>query len=201
MSEPWSEPVTKMAKALAESLRECNVKHMLIGGSSVPVHGKPRFTQDIDLVVSLRVPEILPFMRRLAAHGFSLVEEDFASRLLAPGQVARAFFGEKLTEGRTHTDMMMILPGYEEVAFGRTRCYSIVGCEFSVAAAEDLVLSKLASWRPQDQQDIFSVLSRQRGKLDLEYLRKWAAELGRDLARPELSGRLEEALAHPDSNR
>lgn len=201
MSDVRPDPLTVMAKALSESLRESGARHMLLGGAAVPVHGIPRFTKDIDLVVSVRVPEILPLMRAMTAHGFSLVEEDFASRLLAPGQVARAFFGDMLSEDRTHVDMMMVLSGYEELAFTRTKRYAILGSDFSVASAEDLIISKLVSWRRQDQDDVFGVMSRQRGKLDLEYLRKWAAELARELARPEMPGRLEEAFVHPDANR
>ncbi|MBI3098719.1 MAG: hypothetical protein HYY93_10840 [Planctomycetes bacterium] len=122
-------------------------------------------------------------------------EEAEELRRTPPERTIRIFEG-LLVVGFDH-----IRRAYEEVAFQRTRKFTIVGCDFSVASAEDLILSKLAWWRPQDQQDVFSVLSRQRGNLNLEYSRNWAADLGRSLAKPELAGRLEEALAHPDSNR
>ncbi len=183
-----------MARALAEALHARRVKHMLVGGLAVAVHGRPRFTKDIDLVVALATSEVVPFLRELRARGFTLAEEDLASHLLSPGQVGRAFFGDEAAAERLHVDLMIVLPGYEEQALGRATTHTILGTARSVATAEDLLLSKVVSGRPIDLSDADAIVLRKGPDLDGAYLRRWAGDLGVALGRPDLSSRLEETL-------
>lgn len=184
-----------MAVALAESLHARRVRHMVVGGLAVAVHGRPRFTKDIDLVVALATAEVVPFLKDLAARGFSLSEEDLASRLLTPGQVGRAFFGDLRAEERPYVDMMIVLPGYEEQALARAGEKNLLGTRFGVASAEDLLLSKLVSGRPIDFADAEAIVARKGASLDAVYLRHWSAQLGASLSRPELPGRVEQFLS------
>ena len=188
------ERFSRMAHALAEALQARAVRHMLVGGLAVAVHGRPRFTKDIDLVVALATSEVVPFLRELTARGFELREEDLASRLLSPGQVGRAFFGGDPVEERLHVDLMMVLSGYEEQALSRAATHTVLGVPWSVASPEDLLLSKVVSGRPIDIADAEAIVARNGTDLDVEYLRRWASDLAAALVRPELPARLDETL-------
>ena len=131
----------------------------------------------------------------MSARGFSLSEEDLASRLLSPGQVGRAFFGGSASEERLHVDLMIVLPGYEEQALARSSERTLLGARFTVASAEDLLLSKIVSGRPQDCADAEAIVARGGRTLDASYVRKWASELAGALARPDLTERVEQFLA------
>ncbi|MBI3269948.1 MAG: hypothetical protein HYZ53_13055 [Planctomycetes bacterium] len=189
------EHFVRMTRALAVALRERGVRHMVVGGLAVAVHGRPRFTRDIDLVVSLSTGNVVDFLRTLASQGFTLQEENLACRLLSPGQVGRAFFGQEGVEERLHVDMMIVLPGYEQQSLGRAKPHKLLGEEFLVASAEDLLLSKLVSGRPIDVADAESIVARKGERLDHAYLDRWAGELSRELSRPELVPKLEALLA------
>ena len=184
-----------MALALSESLHARHVPHMVVGGLAVAVHGRPRFTKDIDLVVSLTTAEVVPFLRELSARGFALSEEDLASRLLSPGQVGRAFFGDTPSGEKLHVDLMIVLPGYEQQALGRAAEQTLLGARLGVASAEDLLLSKIVSGRPIDLADADAIVARKGQTLNAAYLRRWAADLSVSLGRPELPARLEHFLS------
>ena len=52
-----------------------------------------------------------------------------------------------------------------------------------VADAESLLLLKLIAFRPLDQEDIRGILTKNAGGLDLDWVRREAAELGLDQQR------------------
>lgn len=77
---------------------------------------------------------------------------------------------------------------YTQAQFQRrqTRRFAVEKEEvsFFVTSAEDSILSKLAWYESggcvseQQWRDVVNVVEIQRGRLDLEYLRQWAAHLG-----------------------
>jgi hypothetical protein len=74
--------------------------------------------------------------------------------------------------------------------FARRRRVSVFGEPASIASAEDVLLHKLY-WNaltPSDRQlgDAAGIVSVQRDRLDLAYLRQWAAVLGVEVRLEEL---------------
>ncbi len=62
------------------------------------------------------------------------------------------------------------------------------------STAEDLIIHKAIADRPKDWMDIEGVIWRQRGKLDVPYLRRWLREWGQELEKPYLLSRFNDLL-------
>jgi hypothetical protein len=62
--------------------------------------------------------------------------------------------------------------------------------QIPITTAEDLILLKLAFHRPKDLQDVRGILYVQRGKLDIEYMRRWSAEM----LEPDVESELEQLI-------
>jgi len=71
-----------------------------------------------------------------------------------------------------------------------------MGRSVPIASAEDMVLFKIVAWRLQDVADALSIIARQRSRLDVPYLRKWASWFaGRNPSLAGVPARLEALLA------
>jgi len=79
---------------------------------------------------------------------------------------------------------------YERQAIERAVETDIEGVPTRVCTAEDLVIHKVIADRAQDWIDIEGVLMRQRGKLDINYIRDWLTQFAEALEKPELLTRL-----------
>ena len=65
----------------------------------------------------------------------------------------------------------------EKKAFERKLKRKINSMTINLISPEDLILFKLLTDRPQDIIDIKSILARQKGKLDEQYLKFWSMAL------------------------
>jgi predicted nucleotidyltransferase len=65
----------------------------------------------------------------------------------------------------------------------------ILGIRTRVCTAEDLIIHKAISERSKDWGDIEGILMRQRGKLDVKYIRHWLSQFAEALENPELLAR------------
>ena len=68
-------------------------------------------------------------------------------------------------------DMLVAVLPYEEQAIQRAELTEIEGLRLPICTAEDLIVHKAIADRPKDWLDIEKVLLRQRGKLDVTYVR------------------------------
>ncbi|MEP6960482.1 MAG: hypothetical protein ABI995_00275 [Acidobacteriota bacterium] len=73
-------------RAFIESLNSHGVEYVLVGGHAVAYHGRPRFTDDLDVVVR-RIPDnaarVLAALKAFGFGSLGLTESDF----LAAGQI------------------------------------------------------------------------------------------------------------------
>ena len=141
--------------------------------------------------MSMRSPvwQMTPFedlLRALAAAGFTYPDE---ARQTFPidGWLRAHFRG-------LHADITLGRTPFDEAALTRRRRVKLFGTEIWVASAEDLILYKLVAHRFKDLGDAETVLVRQRGQLDLAYLRKWGDEIAKGTGKFEVPGKLEDLL-------
>ena len=80
--------------------------------------------------------------------------------------------------GRTPVDVLLNRDEHDVAAFSRRKKKKFDGRYVWFPSAEDLLLQKLKTGRPQDFIDAAGVVERMRGKLDLAYVTKWANKLG-----------------------
>ena len=171
-------------RRLTEVLRELNVQYLIGGSLASSVHGVPRATMDVDLVVDLKPGEVA----RLAAALNSEFYAD-AAALEAAFRANRAFNIIHYSSGYKFDLFPLSDDPFHQAEFGRRMLVRLalpeLGLlELPIATAEDCVLSKLEWHRRGGEasstqwEDVLGVVRTSREHLDLEYLRRWSRHLG-----------------------
>jgi len=144
------------------------IRYALFGGLATMLRGRPRFTQDVDFL--LEVPQVvLPgLLDELVARGFSLDKET----------VIRQFVQEHMTAfryGVVRIDWLKpVLPLYANALAAATRLPWTEGHSLPVLTPEGLIVTKMVAFRPQDQEDIRTLLAANRADIDVELIcREW----------------------------
>lgn len=163
---------------LTQALEDAGVPYMICGSVASFFHGVPRTTQDVDLVVQLTgfdVPKLLEH----------LPEEDFYVSEPAALDAVRNRRQFNVIDMRTGWKADLIVRKrrpFSREEFDRRVRVDLMDVEVWVASAEDTILSKLewasAAGSERQIRDAQGVIDVMGDSLDVEYLQKWAAELG-----------------------
>ena len=160
----------RAVEILGEVFEARGVRYALLGGLATMLRGRPRFTQDIDIL--LDVPQIaLPgLLEELISRGFSMDRDT----------VIREFVREHMTSfrfGTVRIDWLKpVLPLYDNALSAATSFSWTEGHQLRVLSPEGLIVTKLVSFRPQDQEDIRVLLAANRNTIDLDSIRReWSA--------------------------
>jgi predicted nucleotidyltransferase len=172
-------------KQIVEFLEEFSIPFMVIGGIANAERGRIRATEDADLKILVRDRTISEF-RALAESRFRPHKRPWL------GKAESALIISVELEDSSVVDMLAAVVPYEEQAIQRAEKIEIDGLVLPVCTAEDLIIHKAITRRHQDWLDIEGVIVRQRGKLDLEYIRHWLKQFAEALENPEMLTRFEE---------
>jgi hypothetical protein len=162
---------------LVASLEAAGVPFMIAGSLASSYHGRPRATQNVDLIIDPS-PEQLDRFLTLVGEELYVNPEGAreALRRRSTFNVIDFAAGDK-----AHLIVRRDRP-FSVEEFRRRRVGTPLGRPLPIASPEDVILTKLESDRttPSAQQveDALHVVLSQRDKLDKDYLRKWAGELG-----------------------
>jgi hypothetical protein len=165
-------------------LSEAGIPYMVAGSVGSSLHGRPRATRDMDLVIDPTDDQLGSFIALLEPGHY--VSKDAAHDALR----RRTMFNVISLDGGWKADLIIRKDRpFSRQEFQRRRRIDAKGQMLWVVSPEDLILSKL-EWmkgRESDVQysDALGVAVEQWKSLDVEYLRTWAAQLG-----------IEDALAH-----
>jgi hypothetical protein len=177
----------RAVELLGETFANRSIRYALIGGLAATMRGQPRFTRDIDIL--LDVPQLVlpPLLEELARLGF----------VFDTGTVIREYVRESMTSflfGLTRIDWLKpMLPLYAHALAGATLLTWTEGHRVQVVSVEGLILTKMVSFRPQDQLDIETLLVANRGEIDADLIRReWTTVA---VGEENRSDWLEEALA------
>jgi len=166
-----------LLKRITHGLDEAGISYMLAGSIGSSLHGHPRATRDIDVVIDPSEEELYGFVE-------SLGDEYYVSVMAARDAFSRksAF---NIVDNVTGWKVDVVIRkdrAFSREEFGRRRKASVMGQEVYVASAEDVILSKLewakGSESEQQYRDALGIVEVQCKTLDLAYLHKWAEELG-----------------------
>jgi hypothetical protein len=167
---------------IASVLDQQRITYVLVGSLASSMHGMYRSTADIDIVADVRSEQVIPLLTVLQKHFY--VDEKAVREAIDRKQSFNAIhfdsvfkvdifipksdeFSKKQIERR---ELKQLSPDLEQMIY--------------VATAEDTILAKLrwfnsggrvsnAQWR-----DVVGIFGASSKKLDLDYLREWAANLG-----------------------
>ena len=138
-------------KDLLAEFDRSKVEYIVIGGHAVAVHGRPRATKDLDLLVSRRDGNLIRVSEALERFG-APANVVRAARALAETEVL--FFGEP----PVRVDVLASVDGIDtDEAIRRAIHVELSGRAIPVVGLEDLIANKRASGRPQDLADVHAL--------------------------------------------
>jgi hypothetical protein len=160
----------RAVELLGDAFAAKSIRYALVGGLATLLRGRPRFTQDVDVL--LDVPQLaLPgLLDELARLGFTF---DMAT-------VIREYVREHMTAirfGSVRIDWLKpVLPLYTRALAEASSLPWTEGHSLRVATAEGLILTKMVAFRAQDQADIETLLIANRDEIDVGLIRQeWSA--------------------------
>ncbi len=171
------EPMS-IAHSVISFFEDSGIEYFVGGSVASTIHGEPRFTQDVDLVVRLKAHHI-PDLRRALGENF------YSSEVALQEAISRCSCANLIhTQTGFKIDLMISRERpFEQSRFQRKQRIHDEAAAFWVATAEDTVLVKLEWYRDGGEiserqwRDVQTVLMTQ-ADLDQEYLVRWAAQLG-----------------------
>jgi predicted nucleotidyltransferase len=169
-----------MLRKIIAFLNEYKIPFVVIGGIANAERGRMRTTEDADLKVLIQGRTISEF-RKLAESRFKPYRRPWLGKKTESGLIVSV----EVEPGMVVDMLAAVLP-YEELAIQRAEIIVIDGVPLPICTAEDLIIHKATSNRSQDWIDIEGVLMRQRGKLDVAYIRDWLSQFAEALENPEI---------------
>jgi hypothetical protein len=148
-----------------QALEAAEVRYLVVGGLAVVLHGHPRFTADIDLVVALDAGNVARVVGVLRAEGFRprvpvsldafAVEEERRRWIDEKGLVALSLWNP--SQPLAEIDLFVDAPFDFDACFARSVTLAVAGQRVRVLAREDLVAMKRAAGRPKDLEDALAL--------------------------------------------
>ena len=173
-------------------LEQAGIPYMVAGSVSSSFYGNPRSTRDVDIVID-------PDRKGLDSFLNTLGPEYYVSRPAALEALeSRGMFNIIDTRNSWKVDLIIRKTRpFSREEFRRRRSAELMGVTTWIVSPEDSILSKL-EWTKGRQsslqlQDATQVLIVQWEKLDFEYLRRWARQLG---VAEQLDAIIEQARNH-----
>lgn len=173
--------------AIVDHLARASIPFMLTGSFASGVHGEPRATQDIDMVIDPGADALDRFLAGLDRHRY-YVSDDGARRALDQRDMFKVI--DLVRDWKIELMLRKDRP-YSRIEFERREVVEVQGVRLALTTAEDTILSKLerskVSGSERQARDIAGIL-RISSNLDWTYLPHWAEVLGvaEDLRRAEM---------------
>ena len=129
------------------SFQRHDVKYVVIGGIAAILHGVPRATFDLDILIEAAPENAQRLLEALLDAGLG------TAALTSPQDV----LANEITifKDRVRVDVQTSTPGLRFAeAWSRRKTVTYQGQEFFILSKEDLVRSKRAAGRPVDMEDV-----------------------------------------------
>ncbi|MDO9301873.1 MAG: nucleotidyltransferase [Anaerolineales bacterium] len=178
-------------QSVIDFLNEHNIPYMLIGGLAISIWGEMRVTHDVDFKVSVDMP--LADFRKLVLERFPARPTNIPPHKLSP-HVIHIWASPDVA-----ADILVSIFDYEREAIKRAVHTEVLGVPTRVCTAEDFIIHKVTANRDKDWLDVESILIRQRGKLDVQYIRNWLTQFAEALENPEMLAHFEKLYKEANS--
>ncbi len=136
---------------LVQALDAGGVPHAICGGFAVMLHGYPRATYDLDLLVA--EADLARVERCAATAGFNRAAGTFAFRRGTPQETRFWRVSKIVNEDHLVLDVLLVTPAFQEVWESREQL-DWRGHRVWVVSREGLKTMKLLSGRPKDLADL-----------------------------------------------
>ncbi|MEO6773829.1 MAG: nucleotidyl transferase AbiEii/AbiGii toxin family protein [Kofleriaceae bacterium] len=148
--------------AIFVALQVAHVRYLVVGGVAVVLHGSPRFTADLDLVIALDGANIRAAISALGALGYTSRAPVPVEQLAEPA-MRRLWIEEKHlvvfslwspAHPATEIDIFVEEPFPFDEAYARGTRADLGTSSVTVASIPDLIALKRQAGRPKDLLDI-----------------------------------------------
>ena len=136
-----------LLKDVFSSLQQHKVRYIVIGGIAAVLHGVPRATFDLDILIDADPNNAQKLLD-------ALLEAKLGTAAMT---TAEEILSQEITifKDRVRIDVQTSTPGLSfEEAWGRRETMEYQTQKFFVASRQDLIASKRASGRPVDLEDV-----------------------------------------------
>ena len=144
-----------------EALYKAKIKYLVVGGTAVNLHGVPRLTYDIDLIISTDRENVISLNKTLKSLGYvplhpvnpdNLWDINIVSDWIKnKNMTAFSFYHKK--EPRKVIDIVVAHPLDFNKALKRAVVKKANGIKIFVASIDDVIKMKKVSGRPKDLSD------------------------------------------------
>jgi predicted nucleotidyltransferase len=143
-------------------LNESDVRYVVVGGIAVVLHGYPRLTADLDLIIDLDSAEARKAIDVLQSAGF-VANIPIDLRQFADEEIRRTWIAEKNLKAlslhdnqipATVLDILAESPIPFDDLYRRAKVVSLDTVNLRIASIPDLIALKRTAGRPEDLRDI-----------------------------------------------
>ncbi len=165
----------ELLKKIVRIFDAIHVDYMVSGSIASSLQGEPRSTHDIDVVVDLTEDKIPGLLAAFPFPDYYLEKENVLEALREQGT-----FNVIASEDGDKIDFWILTDDpYDQSRFSRRISEEVMGMRLNVSSPEDTILMKLkwamlSGGSDKQSTDALRVYEVQYGKLDLEYIEKWA---------------------------
>lgn len=162
---------------LRDALEAASIPYMVTGSFVSAIHGVPRATHDIDVVIAPTAQQLLTLIRQFSEFEYYAEIEDALQALRHTSQ-----FNVIDERGIWKIDFIIRKDRPFSIAeFARRRLTSILGIPVYAATAEDILIAKLewAKLGESERQlrDASGIIAIQGDSLDVTYVERWVSAL------------------------
>lgn len=182
-------PIVQALRAVAQWLDAGATPGAIVGGVAASILGRPRFTEDIDVLVLLEREAWVEFLAAGRKCGIVARIDD----AIEFAETSRVLLVSHESTGIGIDVVLGTLRLEEEIVLGATKT-EIAGTLVPLATPESIVVMKAIAGRARDVADIESLLEVHE-RLDLDWIRAWLAEFGRALGRTDFLDEFNRILA------
>ncbi|MGW8251849.1 MAG: hypothetical protein ACWGO1_14505, partial [Anaerolineales bacterium] len=182
MTTPPQPDTIRVTLQVVQCLDNLDIPYLIGGSLACAVHGLARATMDADLVADIRPEQVKPLI--LSLQNDFYIDDEMIFQALAHSGSFNLIHLETLF--KVDVFVMKQRPfDHQQLARRTAQLLDVTsGREAYVATAEDTLLAKLEWYRlggevsERQWRDVLGVIAVQGERLEMDYLRHWASELG-----------------------
>ena len=172
----------QLLAGIANVLNRLKIPYLVTGGMAVYVWGRPRFTADIDIVISLKYENVAELKSALLTFRKRGYIDDWAMK-----EAIRSKGEFNFIDVESGIKVDFWIPKESKQVFSeqlkRRKAKKVFNEKVYFISPEDLIISKLVWYQKSGGssrhiEDVESVFKISDEKLDISYLKKQAAKLG-----------------------
>jgi len=184
----------ELLKKVIQALNQTKIQYMITGSAASSLHGEPRSTLDIDMVIAIQKSRVHELVKTFPPPDFYLNEDSILDAI-----TRQSMFNLIELKGGDKIDFWILTnEPFDQSRFSRKISEDFMGLRIQVSTPEDTILAKLrwaklSGGSEKQFTDALRVYEVQYGKLDIDYLEHWVKKLNVGLLWKRLTDEAETA--------